>query len=446
MRAPAPGSQRLARVASQAGLFLLALLTAKEPGTLLLAAPIAICGLVAAARNDNAEVDAIDVYWLLSTLFFVVRPAQTLVGNAVTLFAARAPFHYDAEIVLLTFAALYTFSIIMVLLLPASGRPVRPVEGTPGAGLLLGGAIVGFALTVAFNGDIGNLLAARYDKQAEQISPLMAVGKGLLIASVAMLTAAFAANRQRRAMDVLALLIGLSLLVLVFNPASSSRYGLIGAWLPIGLIGLPVLRRPAVFAASTLVAIVVAMPILSVTTRFGWNLDRVLNSRERGSIGEIPYIDTFDTLLHGVHYAHEYGFQYGAKILSILVCFVPRAWWPEKPVVSGLDIGHDLFSQGFVGTPNLSMPIVGDFYMDFGLIGVAAGTVVVALACRGLLRVQPVVGGVPVFGYLCIAALPILVRGAVGAVILLAACALLWCAVLTMLSHRRAAAGHEVAA
>jgi hypothetical protein len=432
--------RRMARVASQAALVLLAGFTAKEATSLVLVAPIALCGLVAAARNGNEEVDAIDVYWLLWTLFFVVRPAQTLIGNSATMYAARAPFHYDPDIILLTFAALYIFSIIMLVLLPRTGRAADIVEVAPATGLLLFAALVGFAATVAFSGDLGNLLAPRYDKQADQISPLMAAGQGVLIASAAMMTAAFAGSRRHGFVDGFVMLCCLSLLAVAFNPLNTSRFGLIGAWLPIALILVPAIRKPVVFAAITLFSIVVVMPVLSVTTRFGWDLDQVLNSSERGSLGEIPYIDTFDALLHGVYFAHQFGMQFGAKILSIILCFVPRAWWAEKPGVSGLDIGNQLFVQGLVGTPNLSMPIVGDFYMDFGLLGVVVGAMAVALGFRALLRAQPSVAGYPIYGYLLIAALSIVVRGAVGAVILLPACTMLACVLLSAPSRRRAQA------
>lgn len=437
---PDSGRWRLARVVSQAALLVLAALTAKEWTSVLLVLPVALCGLIAAARNDNAEVDAIDVYWLLSTLFFVVRPAQTLAQGSVTMYAARAPVHYEPEIILLTFASLYVFSIIMLVLLPPTGRAVRTLAVTPSSGLLLLAALAGFSLMLVFGGDVGNLLAPRYEKLADQISPLIAVGQGLLIASAAMMTAALVSSRKPRTPDIFSLLCCLSLLAIAFNPLNTSRFGLIAAWLPVGLILMPAVRKPLVFAAVAVGAIVVVMPILSVTTRFGWDLNRVLNSTERGSIGEIPYVDTFDALLHGVYYAHHYGLQVGAKILSILLCFVPRGLWPEKPVVSGLDIGNDLFVQGLVGTPNLSMPIAGDFYMDFGLIGVGLGAIVAAVGCRGLLRTQPAIGGYPIYGYLIIGALPIVERGAVGAVILLPASTLIACSLLTALSRRHVVA------
>lgn len=433
-----PGTRRrMARVASQAGLVLLAVFTTKEATSLVLVAPIALCGLVAAARNGSEEVDAIDVFWLLWTLFFVVRPAQALIGNSATMYAARAPFHYDPDIILLTFAALYIFSIVMLALLPHTGRASRIVEVAPTPGLLLFAALAGFVVTVALSGDLGNLLAARYDKQAEQISPLVAASQGALIASAVMMTGAFVGSRRRGTADLLALLGCLLLLAVAFNPLNTSRFGLIGAWLPIALVVVPTIRKPVVFAGITLFSIIVVMPVLSVTTRFGWDFDRVLSSKERGSLGEIPYIDTFDTLLHGVYFAQQFSMQFGAKMLSIVLCFVPRSWWAEKPTVSGLDIGNQLYVQGLVGTPNLSMPIVGDFYMDFGLVGVVFGAVAVALAFRALLRVQPVVAGNPIYGYLLIAALPIVVRGAIGAVILLPACTVLACLLLSSLSRRR---------
>lgn len=437
---------RAARLLVQISLILVAACTAKQATTLLLCAPIAICGLLAAARNDHEELDAIDLFWLLSTLFFVVRPAQTLVDGAARLYGARASIQYDGDVILMTFGSLYAFAILMLVLLPRSGRAVRAVDIVPSPGLLLLGAVIGFALTLGFSGGFPNLMAARYDKQLEQISPLAAVGRGLLIAASVMATAAFVANRRRRVTDALGLLVCLGLLALVFNPLNASRFSLISAWLPVALLLIPALRRPAVFAALTLVSLLVVMPILSVTTRFGLDFGRLAKPSERSSLAELAYIDTFDTLLQGVQHAHQFGFQLGAKLLSIVLCFVPRGLWPEKPVVSGLEIGRELYARGLVGTPNLSMPIVGDFYMDFGLVGVVAGTVVVAIGFRALLRVQPTIGGRPVYGYLILAALPIAMRGAVAAVILLAVCSLLACAGLAALSRRAVPAHREVTA
>ncbi|MDC9824085.1 hypothetical protein PRN20_10080 [Devosia sp. ZB163] len=422
----------LSRVAVHSGLVLLAAVTVKDATTLPLVAPVALLALLAAIRNSNEDFDAIDMIWFLVSLFFVVRPAQALQDGTITMYAGRAPFHYEPEVVLTAFAAIYVFTLALFVLLPHSGRPSRALETHPRVDLLLAAGATGFVLAVLFSGDLGNLLAARYDK--EQISPLVAVGQGLLIASTVMQTAAFVTGR-RGAGEALSLIACLVMLGIVFNPLNTSRFALISAWLPVALVLLPRLRRPAMFASISITAIVIAMPVLSMTTRYGADLQRAFSGREPGSLAELPYIDAFDTLLHGVHYAQTFGFQLGGKVLAILLCFVPRALWPDKPTVGGLDIGNHLYSMGLVGTPNLSMPVAGDFYMDFGLAGVAPGSLAVALLLRSLLRVQPMVGGLPVFGYLVMSALPIAMRGALGAVVLLGACTLLSCAVLSIASR-----------
>jgi hypothetical protein len=161
---------------------------------------------------------------------------------------------------------------------------------------------------------------------------------------------------------------------------------------------------------------VVVMPILSVTTRMGFQA--LAEAKSEGSLWELPYIDVFDTLLHAVYYVEKHGHFFGEKLAAVLLFFVPRNWWPDKPIVSALDIGHDLYNAGFVGTPNLSMSVIGDFYLDFGLAGVLVGSIVICVFFRLLLSVRTHVGGEPALALLLFASLPILERGAMGAVLL----------------------------
>jgi hypothetical protein len=170
-----------------------------------------------------------------------------------------------------------------------------------------------------------------------------------------------------------------------------------------------------VFFATALAGMVIAMPILSTTTRVG--LQGLASFKMEGALWELPYIDVFDVLLHAIYFVERYGLFFGEKIVAILLFYVPRNWWPDKPMVSALDVGYDLYNPGFVGTPNLSMSIIGDFYMDLGLSGVIVGSIVVCIFFRLLLSVRTKIGGEPALSLMLMAALPILTRGAIGAVL-----------------------------
>jgi hypothetical protein len=88
---------------------------------------------------------------------------------------------------------------------------------------------------------------------------------------------------------------------------------------------------------------------------------------------------------------------WGEKLGAIVLFFVPRALWPGKPIVGGLDIGNELFAAGMYGTPNLSFFVGCDLYMDFGFVGVALGGVVAAVALRSAVKAdRGVFGGLRV--------------------------------------------------
>ena len=62
------------------------------------------------------------------------------------------------------------------------------------------------------------------------------------------------------------------------------------------------------------------------------------------------------------------GMSMGYQLLGVLLFFVPRTMWPNKPIGSGAYMGEKL---GWDFT-NVSCPIPGEAYINFGVIGVVA--------------------------------------------------------------------------
>ena len=74
----------------------------------------------------------------------------------------------------------------------------------------------------------------------------------------------------------------------------------------------------------------------------------------------------------------------GTTYLSLVGAFVPRFLWPDKPTKElGQAFGH---RYGYVGVNNtgtaINLPILVEFYLNFGVIGVVMGMAVVGLIYR----------------------------------------------------------------
>jgi oligosaccharide repeat unit polymerase len=155
---------------------------------------------------------------------------------------------------------------------------------------------------------------------------------------------------------------------------------------------------------------------MSVTTRNGLgdvNFDDIFSV----GIFKIKDVDIFETLTHTVSHVKEHGLYLGDNLLAIFLFFIPRSFWPDKPIVGGLVIGEDLYWGGVTGTPNLSYFIAGDVYMDFGMLGVLCFGCILGCFFSWLTRLNYSVSGHNLVQYFLISSLPILLRGPVGAVI-----------------------------
>jgi putative O-antigen polymerase len=65
-------------------------------------------------------------------------------------------------------------------------------------------------------------------------------------------------------------------------------------------------------------------------------------------------------------------YRLGSTFEDLLWFYVPRQWWPNKPVSFGYSFGPEFF-PGSSLTASYAPSMVGELYLDFGLIGVAGG-------------------------------------------------------------------------
>lgn len=88
--------------------------------------------------------------------------------------------------------------------------------------------------------------------------------------------------------------------------------------------------------------------------------------------------DVLPQLLNTVALQEEKGYTQGHQLASEFLFFVPRSLWPQKSIDTGSLVAlHTGFSNR-----NLSEPLWGEAYLDFGILGVVACFLLLGLASQ----------------------------------------------------------------
>ena len=151
-------------------------------------------------------------------------------------------------------------------------------------------------------------------------------------------------------------------------PTAIPRYQLAAVFMPAGIMLIPLLRRAKVLTLCIMVLFVTIFPLL--------NLARVHDYYTPYTFAGADF-DAYQNLLTLMQADIV---TYGKQLLGVVLFFVPRSIWPDKPIGSGFEVANDLH----LIYSNISMPIFGEGYINFGIVGAIAFTAVVALVFRRL--------------------------------------------------------------
>ena len=67
--------------------------------------------------------------------------------------------------------------------------------------------------------------------------------------------------------------------------------------------------------------------------------------------------------------------SYGYGFIGVLLFFIPRSIWPSKPLTSGIEISQ----LANLRLENVSMPIIGELYLNFWYFGIIFGAPLLAM-------------------------------------------------------------------
>jgi len=169
----------------------------------------------------------------------------------------------------------------------------------------------------------------------------------------------FAVTELKKAWFLKIVLFGI-LLFAVF-PTGVARYLVAYAYIPVLMVMVPDARKGSVFAVTFLASLLFIFPVLNQFRYFdGFDRVSLLPSKDFFFAAHFDAYENFGSAVE----AHFVTFGY--QLVGVLLFFVPRAFWPDKPVGSGYEMAN---SQDYVFN-NISMPFLGEGYINFGIVGV----------------------------------------------------------------------------
>lgn len=270
----------------------------------------------------------------------------------------------------------------------AEGRDALVTSGGIVALRLLSGLTIAVGLYyISSAGGVGAFFSSRQDlgiATAESLSSDGGESTRAVVASLAkvgplfcLLTYLFSWRYKRLAVRipdgfVVALLAVTN--IIVNNPISNPRYWFLAVLLGVFFTIVRSKTGQDLAIVGGILAAIVIFPVSDVT--------RYANAQEavsRGSIWETIAVKDFDqyTMINNsVSFTNDIGYSLGRQLAGVLLFWVPRSVWPDKPLDSGVVLGEWLAMRN----TNLSSPLWTEGWMNFGWAGV-----IVFLLALGLL-------------------------------------------------------------
>jgi hypothetical protein len=178
------------------------------------------------------------------------------------------------------------------------------------------------------------------------------------------------------------LLLGI-LVAVTQNPLTEKRNGLGPIYLSILFVLFELkLRSQNRRLILLLVSMVVIFPAITVLTHHrsqiatGVPLDAVVSTLKDHYFS--THYDAWANIYTTVEMVQRQGIHWGQQLLGSVLFFVPSSLWHTKPLATGIAIGNYLISNYSMWFTNLSAPLVGEAYIDFGAPGVALYAVALA--------------------------------------------------------------------
>jgi hypothetical protein len=158
---------------------------------------------------------------------------------------------------------------------------------------------------------------------------------------------------------------------------TSSKASLVSAVLILIVAGhrtVRPVRMSVLFALGA--AFLVALPLLYLHREYGFtaeSLSRITPGMvligAQIFLGRSYLADAFGSVL--LYSPRVYPYRFGAPWLELFYFWIPRSWWPNKPLSQSLEFGHTYMSSYFQRQDSFLAPsLLGDAYLNLGPVGI----------------------------------------------------------------------------
>jgi hypothetical protein len=161
------------------------------------------------------------------------------------------------------------------------------------------------------------------------------------------------------------------------NPISSPRYifGTVILSILAGIGAYATATRVRIMSVAFLVALVFVFPVADAFRR-----SHIPDFSDLGLINSMTSgdFDAFGQVNNTVHYVMSEGITWGRQAAGVLLFWIPRSYWPDKPV----DTGEFLAEYRGYTFENLSAPIWSELFINGGWIVLVLGMLALGVFMR----------------------------------------------------------------
>lgn len=230
------------------------------------------------------------------------------------------------------------------------------------------GSKIGFGTYIGSRTDLGLARQAAWPQTAVNGLVTGALNFGLLVAFVAQMHLRSQAKLEGRPAPVfLPLITGAALLYFV-NPVSSSRYmvgtAILGVLAAFG--AYKTVKRYRFIAGAALVGMITIFPLADA---FRFSKSAAVEAENPIQSMVSGDFDAFGQIVNTMEYVSERGISWGGQLLGVIFVWVPRNWWPDKPI----DTGTLLAEYKGYGFTNISSPMWSEMYINGGWVLLVVG-------------------------------------------------------------------------
>jgi len=180
-------------------------------------------------------------------------------------------------------------------------------------------------------------------------------------------------KNNKKTLELYYCCISVTLMILTNFPFAIQRFAAGAFYIGLIFVIKPYFKNRALLYIGLIFLFLIIYPIVGYFRNleaFGDHNIAIINTDEFFS----GNFDNYSTLNMAMTHVSDHGITYGRQLLGALLFFVPRAFWPNKPIGSGAYVAS-VKDWEFT---NISMPIIGEGYINFGIIGIFLFAVLLA--------------------------------------------------------------------